>query len=152
MKAEVGMSLGETNWKRLDEIVSKAKKGDLLIVDEPCAGFAKKDREKILDQLKKLIKQGISVIVVEHNKDIIANSDYVIEFGPEAGSNGGEIVFQGMIEKYKKANTPTSSYVFSSKAEEIDYKRSPSQKAKTMQKHNIAIKGITKNNFKNQHF
>jgi excinuclease ABC subunit A len=149
VKAEAGMSLGETNRKRLDTIMKKVKKGDLLIVDEPCAGFSKEDRKEILNQLKKAVKEGISVIVVEHNKDIIVNADYVIEFGPEAGSKGGQIVFQGTIEKYKKAKTPTSSYAFSSKAEEIDYKRNPSQKAKSMQKHSLLIKGITKHNFKN---
>lgn len=149
VKAEVGMSLGETNRKRLDGIIKKAQKGDLLIIDEPCAGFAKEDRDGILKQLKEIVKRGISAIVVEHNKDIIANADYVIEFGPEAGSKGGEIVFQGTIEKYKKAKTPTVEYVFTDKAEKIDYKRNPSQKAKGMQRYSLAIKGITKNNFKN---
>lgn len=149
VKAESGMSLGETNRKRLDEIIKKAKKGDLLIIDEPCAGFAKEDRKEILQQLKNIVKRGIAVIVVEHNRDIIANADYVIEFGPEAGSRGGEIVFQGTIEKYKKAKTPTVEYVFSDKAEKVDYKRNPSQKAKSMQKYSLAIKGITKNNFNN---
>ncbi|TSD02194.1 MAG: Excinuclease ABC, A subunit [Parcubacteria group bacterium Athens0714_25] len=149
IKAENGMSLGETNRKRLDAIIKKVKKGDLLIVDEPCAGLAKEDREKILAQLKKLAEKGISVLVVEHSKDIIANAEYVIEFGPEAGRNGGKIVFQGTIEKYKKAKTPTSKYVFSEKASEVDYERNPSQKAKAMQKHTLEIKGITRNNFKN---
>jgi len=149
VKAEAGMSLGETNRKRLDEIIKKSKKGDLLIVDEPCAGFAKEDREEILKQLKSSVKKGISVIVVEHNRDIIANADYVIEFGPEAGSKGGEIVFQGTLAKYKKAKTPTVEYVFTDKAEKVDYQRSPSQKAKSMQKYSLALKGIAKNNFKN---
>ena len=149
VKADAGMSLGETNRKRLDAIIRKAKAGDLLIVDEPCAGFAKEDREAILKQLKAIVKNGISVIVVEHNKDIIANADYVIEFGPEAGSKGGEIVFQGMIERYRKVKTPTVEYVFTDKAEKVDYKRNPSRKAKCMQRYLLAIKGITKNNFKN---
>lgn len=142
------LSLGETNLKRLEEILSEIKKGELLIVDEPCAGMAKKDRENILNILRSTVKKGISVIVVEHNKDIIANADYVIEFGPGAGAKGGGVIFQGSIHKFKKAKTLTAIYAFSNKAELVDYKRKPSDRAKAMQKNKLVIDGITKHNIK----
>ncbi|MFA5023169.1 MAG: GTP-binding protein, partial [Candidatus Paceibacterota bacterium] len=79
VRPEKGLSQGETIFKNLVKIVTKIKTGELLIVDEPCAGLAKIDREKILNNLRKLIKEGISVIVIEHSKDVIASADYVIE-------------------------------------------------------------------------
>jgi excinuclease ABC subunit A len=142
-------SLGETNLENFNKILKEIKKGDLLIVDEPCAGMAKEDRENILKILKDTVKKGISVIAVEHSKDIIINADYVIEFGPESGAGGGKVVFQGSIIEYKKVKTPTSVYAFSNKASQIDYKRVPSDRAKLMQNKTLTIKGINKNNLKN---
>lgn len=149
VKAENGLSLGETNMRRLKKILKEIRKGELLIVDEPCAGMAQKDREEILKMLKDIVKKGVSVIAVEHNKDIIANADYVIEFGPEAGHKGGKVVFEGSIDKFRKAKTPTAIYAFSNKAEKVDYKRNPSDRARRMQKYSLSIKGITKHNLKN---
>jgi excinuclease ABC subunit A len=142
------MSLGEANLKRLNNILEEIKKGDLLIVDEPCAGMAKEDRENILRILKNTVKKGISVIVIEHSKDIIAGSDYVIEFGPESGAGGGRVIFQGTVEKFKKTKTPTSEYVFSNKASLVNYEKNQKDE-KRVQKRKLEIKGITKNNLKN---
>ena len=149
VKAEAGKSLGETNRARLDTALKKAKKGDLLIADEPCAGFAHAERKDILRALQKAVAHGVSVIVVEHSKDVIAGAEHVIEFGPGAGRDGGEVIFQGTIAQYKKANTLTSKYVFSDMAEHVHYERNPNEKAKRMQKHSLTIKGITKHNLKN---
>lgn len=149
VKAEGKMSLGETNMKHLRSVLMAVKKGDLLIVDEPCAGMAKEDRDVVVKILKGLVREGVSVIIVEHNKDIIANADHVIEFGPNAGVHGGEVVFQGTIGEFKKENTTTARYVFSDKATKIDYVRNPSDKARAMQKKWLTIKGINKNNIKN---
>lgn len=149
VKASGKLSLGETNMQRLHDILKEIKKNELLIVDEPCAGMAKADREHILKILKETVKKGVSVIVVEHSKDIIANAEYVIEFGPESGAKGGEVIFQGSINAFKKAKTLTSVYAFSDKAKEVNYERKPSDRAKAMQKNKLAIKGITKHNLKN---
>jgi len=143
-----GLRLGETNLKLLSEITGKIKKGELLIVDEPCAGFIHEERQLILKILRGLVKKGVSVIVVEHNKDIIAKADYVIEFGPESGSRGGEIIFEGALAGFKKAKTLTSVYAFTDLAEKVNYKREPNEKAKRMQKNVLSIKGITKNNLR----
>jgi excinuclease UvrABC ATPase subunit len=142
-------SLGETNLNSLNKILKEIKSGDLLIVDEPCAGMAKIDRTNIISILKETVKKGISVIVVEHSKDVIINSDYIIEFGPESGAKGGEIIFQGSIEKFRKSKTTTSEYVFSDKASLVDYRRIPNDKARIMQNKKLIIKGINKYNLKN---
>lgn len=146
------MSLGEANMTRLKKSLLEAKRGDLLIADEPCAGMAKEDRKNVLSLLKAAVKKGVSIIVVEHAKDIIANSDYVIEFGPESGAKGGEVVFAGSVGAFKKAHTPTSAYVFSNKAAIVEYQRNPNDKAKRMQRKTVTIKGITKNHLKDVDF
>jgi len=143
------MSLGETNWKYLRDAAKAIKKNELLIVDEPCAGLAHKERIEVLALLRELVKQGVSVIVVEHNKDIIAGADYVIEFGPESGSRGGDVIFAGTLTAYRKAKTPTSKYVFSKLAEAVDYCRAPNDRALKMKKRELTIKEITKNSLKN---
>lgn len=144
VKAAGKLSLGETNFRRLSEMIGEAKKGELLIVDEPCAGMAKEDRAVILRMLRDAVKKGVSVIMVEHSKDMIANADHVIEFGPDSGAKGGEIIFQGSIAAFRKAKTLTALYAFSNKAEQVDYERKPSVKAQAMQKKWLTIKGINK--------
>jgi excinuclease ABC subunit A len=142
------MSLGETNLNNINKVLKGIKSGELLIVDEPCAGMSKNDRTYIISLLHNAVRKGVSVIVVEHSKDVIAESEYVIEFGPDSGANGGEVIFQGSIEEYKNAKTPTSEYVFSDKASLVDYRRNPNDKVKIMQNKNLGIKGITKYNLK----
>ena len=80
---------------------------------------------------------------------IIAGADYVIEFGPEPGSGGGEVVFSGTISQFRRAKTPTSIYAFSRLAEIVEYRREPSDRARRMKKQELTIKGITKNSLKN---
>ncbi len=152
IKPDHKLSLGQTNFHKLKKILSEIKKGELLIVDEPCAGMASEDRKMILKMLKGAVKAGISIIAVEHSKDIIANADYVIEFGPESGRNGGRVIFEGPIQKFKKAKTPTSIYAFSDKAGQVDYERQPNDKSKRMQKKSLSINGITANNLKDYNF
>lgn len=142
-------SLGETNRYLLETAIKNVKKNDLLIVDEPCAGLAHKERVAVLALLRGLVARGVSVIVVEHNKDIIAGADYVIEFGPESGSRGGEVIFAGTLKQFHRAKTVTAKYVFSSLAETVDYCRAPNERAQRMKKQELTIKGITKNSLKN---
>jgi excinuclease ABC subunit A len=149
VKQDSKRSLCETNMTLLQKLIKQVQKGDLLIVDEPCAGMAKEDRIIVVNLLRNIVKTGVSVLVIEHQKDVIQAANYVIELGPGAGSYGGKIVFQGLINTFKKAHTPTSDYVFSQKASCVDYHRNPNAKAKFMQKKELTIKGITKNNLKN---
>lgn len=149
VKPVEGKSLGETNFYLLNKILREIKRGDLLIVDEPCAGMADVDRNKIVNLLKRAVKDGVSIIMVEHSRDVIVNADYVIEFGPESGAKGGKVIFQGSIEEFRKSKTITSEYVFSNKASLVGYQRNPNDKAKVMQNKKLKIKGITKYNLKN---
>jgi excinuclease ABC subunit A len=146
------LSLGEYNLQRLDEIIAKVSKDELLIVDEPCAGLNEEESLLVLKKLKKLVEENKSVIVIEHSREIIKGSDYVIEFGPKSGKYGGEIIFEGSLEKFKKSKSITANYVFSNKAEIVDYKREPSPKAVAMQKNSVTIKNVNKNNLKNYNF
>lgn len=146
---EVKKSLGEYNLERLCEMIHKIKKDGLLIADEPCTGLNAEESNTVLNKLRKLIKEGKSVIAIEHSKEIIKGADHVIEFGPKAGRYGGEIIFQGSLSQFKNSKSITADYVFSNKAEITHYKRNPSKKAKAMQKNWVTLKKINKNNLKN---
>ena len=106
------LSLGEFNFDKLKKKLAAIHKEDLLIVDEPCAGFCEKERKEILKMLKNKVKQGYSIIAVEHNKEIIANADYIIELGPGAGRYGGKLIFGGNLADFKKSGTITAKHVF----------------------------------------
>jgi excinuclease ABC subunit A len=145
----VKLSLGEYNLKLLDELIKQLKKDDLLIVDEPCAGLDIPESKIVLKKLKRLINQDISVIIIEHSKEIIKGADYIIEFGPKSGKYGGKITFQGSLNKFKTSKSITAKYVFSNKAETITYDRNPSKKALASQKQSVTLQKITKHNLKN---
>ncbi len=139
------LSLGEFNLNKLKKKLSAIQKNDLLIVDEPCAGFCKKEREMILKMLKDKVKKGYSIITVEHNREIIANADYVIELGPGAGRYGGRLVFEGGVEEFKKSKTITAKHVFDTNKK--FYAQKICGKSKT-----VTISKISIGNFKNYSF
>ena len=138
-------SLGEYNLDKLKKKLSALHKEHLLIVDEPCAGFCEKERAQILKLLQDKVKKGYSILAVEHNKEIIANADYVIELGPGAGKYGGKLIFEGSLRDFKKSNTVTAQYVFA-KTETTSREESP-EKGKT-----VTISKISAGNFKNYSF
>ena len=74
----------------------------MYIFDEPTRGLHPKDTEKIINVLKLLVKLHNTVIVIEHNLDVIAQADWIIDMGPEGGKNGGKVVFQGTVENILK--------------------------------------------------
>ncbi|MBU1132573.1 ATP-binding cassette domain-containing protein [Patescibacteria group bacterium] len=139
------MSLGEFNLNKLKTKLSGMQKNDLLVVDEPCAGFCKKEREMILKLLKDKVKKGYSIIAVEHNKEIITNADYVIELGPGSGRYGGKLIFEGSIAEFKKSGTVTAKHVF-----KITENNRPQEDLRNCKK--IAISKISAGNFKNYTF
>lgn len=87
------------------------KEGQIYILDEPSLGLHAKDSGTLLDVFQKLVERGNSVIIIEHNLDFIAASDWVIEMGPGGGKSGGEIIFTGTPEDMLKADTPTSKWL-----------------------------------------
>lgn len=105
-------SLGEYNFETLKKKLAALHKDDLLIVDEPCAGFCEKERKVILKLLQTKVRKGFSIVVVEHNREVIARADYVIELGPGSGRYGGKVIFEGNIQKFKKSGTITAQQIF----------------------------------------
>lgn len=87
------------------------KEGQIYILDEPSLGLHAKDSGTLLDVFQKLVERGNSVIIIEHNLDFIAASDWVIEMGPGGGKSGGEIIFTGTPEDMLKGDTPTSKWL-----------------------------------------
>jgi excinuclease ABC subunit A len=113
------LSGGEAQRVRLATQVGSQLVGVLYILDEPSIGLHQKDNLKLIDSLKKLRDSGNSVIVVEHDKEMIMSSDHIIDLGPYAGVNGGDIIYEGSPNKIKKAKTITADYLNEIKKIEI---------------------------------
>lgn len=93
---------GEGQRIRLASQIGSGLTGVLYVLDEPSIGLHQRDNRKLIETLKKLRDLGNTVLVVEHDEETMQNSDYIIDFGPGAGENGGEIVFKGTFEEIKK--------------------------------------------------
>ena len=86
--------------------------GQLYILDEPTTGLHLQDVSKIIDMLQHLVEEGNTVIVIEHHTDIIRQADWIIDLGPDGGSAGGEIVFEGTPQQLKASQTSiTAQYI-----------------------------------------
>ncbi len=137
------LSGGEAQRIRLATQIGSQLVGVLYILDEPSIGLHQRDNEKLINSLISLRDIGNSVIVVEHDKDMIERADYVIDIGPRAGKHGGEIISEGPPSELKKHDTLTASYLNGKKEIEI-----PKERRKGNGK-NIELKGATGNNLKN---
>jgi excinuclease ABC subunit A len=108
-QSATNLSGGEAQRIKLaTELARKSTGKTLYILDEPTIGLHFEDIKKLLKVLEALVEKGNSVLVVEHNSDVIRNSDWVIDLGPEGGSGGGEIVYAGFpagLKKCKKSWT-----------------------------------------------
>jgi len=88
------------------------KKGNIYVLDEPTTGLHGTDIEKVVDLLKEFVKNGNTVIVIEHNTDVMKMADYIIDVGPDGGSNGGQIVYTGTVENMiENSDTITAEYL-----------------------------------------
>ena len=90
------------------------REGEVFILDEPSLGLHKKDNEKLLNLFESLVDRGNSVIIIEHNLEFIAKSDWVIELGPEGGKRGGHILFSGTPKDMLESDTLTAKWLKSS--------------------------------------
>lgn len=136
------LSGGEAQRIRLATQIGSQLVGVLYILDEPSIGLHQRDNNQLIDALKNLRDIGNSIIVVEHDKDIMLASDYLIDIGPEAGIHGGRIVGQGIPSEVIKGNSITAKYLNNQLSIEI-----PSKRRKGNGKH-IEIKGASGNNLK----
>src|SRR5699024_10342545 len=105
------LSGGESQRINLATSLGSSLVGSMYILDEPSIGLHPKDTERLIKVLKDLRDLGNTVIVVEHDKDIMKAADYIIDIGPEAGSYGGEIVAAGPYEEILKADSLTAKYL-----------------------------------------
>jgi excinuclease ABC subunit A len=103
---------GEGQRIRLASQIGSGLTGVLYVLDEPSIGLHQKDNKKLIETLKKLRDLGNTVLVVEHDQETMEQSDYMVDFGPEAGINGGNIIAKGTIEQIKKdTNSITGAYL-----------------------------------------
>lgn len=122
-RSSVSLSGGESQRIRLATQIGSQLVNVLYILDEPSIGLHQRDNLRLINSLKTLRDSGNSVIVVEHDKDMMLAADYVVDMGPKAGRLGGEVVFQGTPEEMLKTNTLTSQYLNGQKKIEIPAKR-----------------------------
>lgn len=137
------LSGGEAQRIRLATQIGSQLVGVLYILDEPSIGLHQRDNQKLIDSLVKLRDIGNSVLVVEHDKDMIEHADYVLDIGPGAGRHGGEIVSKGSYEDLKKHETLTADYLSERRQIEVPKKRRKGNGK------SIKITGATGNNLKN---
>ena len=110
-RASASLSGGESQRIRLATQIGSQLVNVLYILDEPSIGLHQRDNHRLIDSLKKLRDSGNSVVVVEHDKDMMLASDYIVDMGPFAGQKGGDVVFEGLPTEMLKKNTLTSNYL-----------------------------------------
>ena len=141
-RSSQSLSGGESQRIRLATQIGSQLVNVLYILDEPSIGLHQRDNERLIRSLKQLRDTGNSVIVVEHDKDMMLAADYVVDLGPHAGRHGGEVVFAGTPTAMLKADTLTSAYLNGNKKIEIPAQIRPGNG------NFLTIKGARGNNLK----
>ena len=142
-RSSKSLSGGEAQRIRLATQIGSQLVGVLYILDEPSIGLHQRDNDRLIQSLLALRDLGNSVIVVEHYKDMMLSADHLIDMGPFAGKNGGEIISQGTPSETLKQNTLTSQYLSGKLLIEIPTKRRKSNG------NSLFLEGCTGNNLKN---
>ncbi len=142
-RSSQSLSGGESQRIRLATQIGSQLVNVLYILDEPSIGLHQRDNQRLIRSLKQLRDSGNSVIVVEHDKDMMMAADYIIDLGPHAGRLGGEVVFAGTPQEMLTANTLTSAYLNGTKRIELP------QKIREGNGLFLTLKGATGNNLKN---
>ena len=110
-RQSASLSGGESQRIRLATQIGSQLVNVLYILDEPSIGLHQRDNDRLIKSLKELRDLGNTVIVVEHDRDMMLAADYIVDIGPKAGRKGGEVVFQGTVEEMLKINTITAQYL-----------------------------------------
>jgi excinuclease ABC subunit A len=141
-RSSMTLSGGESQRIRLATQIGTQLVNVLYILDEPSIGLHQRDNIRLINSLKQLRDIGNSVIVVEHDKDMMLHADYVIDLGPRAGRHGGEVVFTGTPDQLFSAQTLTADYLTGKRQIEVPAEKRPGNG------HEIVIKGARGNNLK----
>jgi excinuclease ABC subunit A len=136
------LSGGETQRINLTRTLGSNLTNSLYILDEPSVGLHPKDTENLVRVLKKLRGLGNTVVVVEHEEEVIKNADYIVEIGPKAGTGGGELVFAGTYKSFLKSKSLTADYINGKMSIAV-----PKVRRKLVNL--IELKGCRQNNLKN---
>ena len=139
------LSGGENQRIRLATQVGSKLVNVLYILDEPSIGLHQRDNQRLIDSLKQLRDMGNSVIVVEHDEDMMRQADYIIDIGPKAGRLGGHVVFDGTPAELLKANTLTAQYLRGELSATIPTPENPENPNNSI----ITLHGCRGNNLKN---
>lgn len=142
-RSSISLSGGESQRIRLATQIGSQLVNVLYILDEPSIGLHQRDNIRLINSLKELRDLGNSVIVVEHDKEMMMASDYIVDLGPRAGRLGGEVVYQGSPKNMLYTDTLTSKYLNGKLKIEIPQKR------RSGNGHSLLIKGAKGNNLKN---
>lgn len=140
-RQSASLSGGESQRIRLATQIGSQLVNVLYILDEPSIGLHQRDNERLIRSLKELRDLGNTVIVVEHDEDMMRNADYVVDIGPRAGRKGGEVVFQGTPNELLKTDTLTAQYLNGTTKIEIGKRRKGSGQS-------LVLRGCTGNNLK----
>lgn len=141
-RSSMSLSGGESQRIRLATQIGSQLVNVLYILDEPSIGLHQRDNDRLIRSLKELRDLGNTVVVVEHDKDMMLESDYVIDIGPKAGRKGGKVVFAGPPEEMLKSGTLTAGYLNGSLKIEVPAKRRKGNGKK------LTLKGCSGNNLK----
>lgn len=141
-RSSMSLSGGESQRIRIATQIGSQLVNVLYILDEPSIGLHQRDNDRLIHSLKELRDLGNTVVVVEHDKDMMLESDYVIDIGPKAGRKGGKVVFAGTPEEMLKSGTLTAGYLNGSLKIEVPAKRRKVNGKK------LTLKGCSGNNLK----
>ena len=141
-RSSMSLSGGESQRIRLATQIGSQLVNVLYVLDEPSIGLHQRDNDRLIHSLKELRDLGNTVVVVEHDKDMMLESDYVIDIGPKAGRKGGKVVFAGTPEEMLKSGTLTAGYLNGSLKIEVPAKRRKGNGKK------LTLKGCSGNNLK----
>lgn len=143
------LSGGESQNVRLVAQFCGGLREVLYILDEPTIGMHPLNTKRMIEILKEVVKEGNTILVVEHDHDVIKNSDWIIELGPEGGKNGGKIVFSGSIQDFLKANTITTKSILEPVLMHGNLQTDAQNNKELKYKKYITLSGASGNNLKN---
>ena len=142
-RQSASLSGGESQRIRLATQIGSQLVNVLYILDEPSIGLHQRDNDRLIHSLKELRDLGNTVIVVEHDRDMMLAADYIVDIGPRAGRKGGEVVFQGTVEEMLQSNTITAQYLNGQQCIALPAKR------RMGNGHSLVLHGCRGNNLKN---